>query len=144
MESIAANPNLVPVAPTASQLATAVRDYLATNPISGGTNGTNGTNGRDATDAQVRAAVDAYIKANPVTGGGTGVPVVGPPGPPGPPGPAGTGVTPEVVQGAVATLFAGVSGFLANPTDYIWNVIILGIKARAGALLDALTAEDAT
>ena len=145
VESIAANPNLVPVAPTASQLATAVRDYLATNPISGGTNGTNGTNGlpgANATDAQVRAAVDAYIKANPVTGGGTGVPVVGPPGPQGPAGPAGPAVSPEILTGIVGEVFAGVSGFLANPTDYIWNVIILGIKARAGALLDALTAED--
>lgn len=66
----------------------------------------------------------------------------GPTGPTGPAGPPGAGVTPELVQGAVATLFAGLSTFVANPSDYIWNVIILGIKARASALFDALTAED--
>jgi len=44
----------------------------------------------------------------------------------------------------VATLFAGLSTFIANPTDYIWDVILKGIRTRANALFDALTAEDAT
>ena len=66
----------------------------------------------------------------------------GPAGPKGDTGPAGPAVSPETLSGAVGTLFAGVSGFVSDPTGYIWNVIILGIKARAGALLDALTAED--
>jgi hypothetical protein len=88
--------------------------------------------------------VDAYIAAHPIAGGTGGVPIAGPPGPPGPAGPAGPGVTPEIVQGAVATVFAGVSGFLTDPAGYIWNVILLGIKQRASALFDALTAEDVT
>ena len=88
-----------------------------------------------------------------IGGGAGGVGATGPAGPTGatgpagatgPIGPAGPAVTPAALQSIVGEVFAGVSGFLANPTDYIWNVIILGIKARAGALLDALTAEDAT
>ena len=145
VESIAANPNLVPIPPTAAELATAVRDYLATNPVGGGTDGTNGrdgTNGANATDAQVRAAVDAYIAAHPITGGGTGVPVVGPPGPPGPIGPPGASVTPEIVQGIVATVFAGLSGFIANPTEYIWDVILKGIRKRFMALFEALLTDE--
>jgi len=35
-----------------------------------------------------------------------------------------------------------VSGFLTDPAGYIWNVILLGIKQRASALFDALTADD--
>jgi len=145
VENIAANPNLVPVGPTAAQLETAVRDYLNANPIGGGTNGTNGTNGlpgQNATDAQVRAAVDAYIAANPITGGTGGVPIAGPPGPPGPIGPPGPAVTPEALTGIVGTVFAGVSGFVANPTDYIWDVILKGIRKRFMALFEALLADE--
>ena len=68
----------------------------------------------------------------------------GPTGPSGPPGPPGTGVTPEVVQGAVATLFAGLTTFIANPTDYIWDVILKGIRARFMALFEALLTEETT
>ena len=66
----------------------------------------------------------------------------GPAGPKGDTGPAGPAVTPAALQSIVATVFVGVSGFVSDPTTYIWDVIIKGIKARAGALFDALTAED--
>lgn len=66
----------------------------------------------------------------------------GPTGPTGPAGPPGPGVTPEVVQGAVATLFAGLSTFVANPSDYIWDVIIKGIRTRFMALFEALLTEE--
>ncbi len=72
----------------------------------------------------------------------------GPSGPAGPTGPAGTlgpacvGVTPELVEGAVAKVLAGVSGLISNPTDYIWNVILLGIRARFGAIIEALLKDE--
>lgn len=67
---------------------------------------------------------------------------VGPTGPTGPTGPAGTGVTPELVEGAVAKVFAGVSGLIADPTSYIWNVILLGIRARFTAIIEALLKDE--
>ena len=68
----------------------------------------------------------------------------GPTGPSGPPGPPGTGVTPEIVTGAVATLFAGLSVFISDPSAYIWDVIIKGIRARAMAIFEALLTEETT
>ena len=124
-----------------------------------GDTGATGPTGSKGDTGATGAAGPQGIQGVPGATGGTiggaagGVGATGPAGPTGatgpagatgPIGPAGASVTPEIVTGIVATVFAGVSGFLANPTDYIWNVIILGIKARAGALLDALTAEDAT
>jgi hypothetical protein len=47
-----------------------------------------------------------------------------------------------LVAGAVATVLAGVSTFIADPTGYIWNVILLGVRQRAGALFDAITSEE--
>ena len=47
-----------------------------------------------------------------------------------------------MVKGAVETLFAGVSGLISNPTDYIWNVILLGIRARFGAIIEALLKDE--
>ena len=44
----------------------------------------------------------------------------------------------------MATLFAGLSTFVANPTDYIWDVIIKGIRKRAMALFEALLTEETT
>jgi hypothetical protein len=49
-----------------------------------------------------------------------------------------------VVQGVVATLFAGVSTFIANPADFIWDVILQGIRTRFMALLEALLKEETT
>ena len=68
----------------------------------------------------------------------------GPTGPSGPAGPPGPGVTPEVVQGAVATLFAGLTTFISDPSAYIWDVIIKGIRARAMAIFEALLTEETT
>jgi hypothetical protein len=44
----------------------------------------------------------------------------------------------------VATLFAGLSTFVANPSDYIWDVIIKGIRTRFMALFEALLTEEKT
>jgi hypothetical protein len=42
----------------------------------------------------------------------------------------------------VEQVFAGVSSFVANPSDYIWNVILRGIRARFADLIDALLSEE--
>jgi hypothetical protein len=42
----------------------------------------------------------------------------------------------------VAKVFAGVSGFLSDPTDYIWDVIIKGIRKRFMALFEALLTDE--
>jgi hypothetical protein len=36
----------------------------------------------------------------------------------------------------------GVSGFLSAPADFIWDVIIKGIRARFMALFEALLTEE--
>ena len=62
----------------------------------------------------------------------------GSPGPQGPAGPAGPPPSEDQIRGVVASVFAGVSDFLSNPTEYIWNVILKGIGSRLGALFDAV------
>ena len=42
----------------------------------------------------------------------------------------------------MATLFAGLTTFISNPTDYIWDVILKGIRARFMALFEALLTEE--
>jgi hypothetical protein len=49
-----------------------------------------------------------------------------------------------LVTGAVGTLFAGLSTFISDPTAYIWNVIIKGIRANFMALFEALLTEEKT
>jgi len=113
-------------------------DTGATGPA--GPQGAKGEKGDPGTSTGPGGAATVGPAGPPGSPGPTGP--AGPTGPSGPAGPPGAGVTPELVQSAVGTLFAGLTTFVANPTDYIWNVIILGIKARASALFDALTAED--
>jgi hypothetical protein len=42
----------------------------------------------------------------------------------------------------VETVFAGLPGFLSEPAEYIWQVILQGIRARFEALFEAVTAEE--
>jgi hypothetical protein len=44
----------------------------------------------------------------------------------------------------VGTVFAGLSVFLSDPSAYIWDVIIKGIRARAMAIFEALLTEETT
>jgi hypothetical protein len=137
--------------------AASVSGFMAIPGPSGpaGPTGPKGDTGATGPAGPAGPKGDKGERGEPGTSTGTGgTPVVGPQGPagpagptgpsgpPGPPGPAGAGVTPEVVQGAVGTLFAGLSTFIANPTDYIWDVIIKGIRARFMLLFEALLTEE--
>ena len=149
IETISASPNLVPVPPSTEEVRAVVEIALNSRGNLQGERGLQGLQGLPGIQgppgpslpaSQVKDAIAALLPSIQLPTPISTVP--GPPGPPGPAGPPGTSVTPEVVQSAVGTVFAGVSGFLTDPAGYIWNVILLGIKARASALFDALTAED--
>jgi hypothetical protein len=102
--------------------------------------GKDGKDGKDAPaipEGQLKDAVAQVLKTIPIP-----TPVSTVPGPPGPPGPPGAGVAPEVVEGAVASALSGVSGFLSAPADFIWDVIIKGIRANFMALFEALLTEE--
>jgi len=113
-------------------------DTGATGPA--GPQGAKGEKGDPGTSTGTGGAATVGPAGPPGSPGSTGP--AGPTGPSGPPGPPGAGVTPEVVQGAVGTLFAGLSTFIANPTDYIWDVIIRGIRKRFMALFEALLTDE--
>jgi hypothetical protein len=49
--------------------------------------------------------------------------------------------TPDEVRGVVETVFAGLPGFLSSPADFIWQVILKGIRSRIVALFMALEEE---
>jgi hypothetical protein len=66
----------------------------------------------------------------------------GAPGAPGPAGPPGPPVTEDQVRNVVQGVFAGVADLIADPTVYIWRVILDGVRERLNALFDAVTAGD--
>ena len=137
VEAVASSPPLVPVGPTAAELASAVSDYLRANPLptpTGGTNGRDGLPGANATDAQVAAAVASYIQRFPPASGGTGVPVVGPIGPPGPSGPPGPGVDPESITQILLSALEPVLPFIDDPADFVWRLILGANRERLSPL----------
>jgi len=42
----------------------------------------------------------------------------------------------------VEQALTGVSGFLSAPADYVWDIILRGIRARFSDLIDALLSEE--
>jgi hypothetical protein len=82
--------------------------------------------------------VQRAIRTVPLPAGVPGP--AGAPGATGPAGPPGPPVTEEQVRGVVEGVFAGLAGLLADPTSYIWKVILDGIRERLTALFDAVTA----
>ena len=149
IEGISANPNLVPVPPTTAEVRavvdiaiTQLGDLQGPRGLQGlqGLPGIQGPPGPSLPASQVKDAIAALLPNIQIPPGPRGP--VGPSGPGGPPGPPGAGVAPEVVQGAVASALSGVSGFLSAPADFIWDVIIKGIRARFMALFEALLTEE--
>ena len=98
--------------------------------------GPRGPAGPSVPPDQLVPAVTEALRGVTIPTGPAGPP--GSPGPQGPAGPAGPPPSEDQIRGVVATFFAGVSDFLSNPTEYIWNVILKGIGSRLGALFDAV------
>lgn len=151
IETISASPNLVPVPPSTAEVRAVVDiaiaqlgDLQGPRGLQGlqGLPGIQGPPGPSLPASQVKDAIAALLPTIQLPTPISTVP--GPPGPPGPAGPPGAGVTPEVVEGAVASALSGVSGFLSAPADFIWDVIIKGIRTRFMALFEALLTEETT
>lgn len=149
LEGISANPNLVPVPPSSQQLSDSIAAWFS---VSGnrealrgprglqgtpGLKGDRGDPGPSLPPDQVSGAVARYLAANPPAAGRDGRP-----GRDGTNGVDGRTPTTDEVRGVVETVFAGLPGFLSEPAEYIWQVILQGIRARFGALFDAVTAEE--
>ena len=142
IEGISANPNLVPVPPSTAEVRAVVDiaiaqlgDLQGPRGLQGlqGLPGIQGPPGPSLPESQVKDAIAALLPSIQLPTPISTVP--GPPGPPGPPGAPGTSVTPEVVQSAVASALAGVSGFLSAPAEYIWDIILAGTRERLNTLV---------
>ena len=149
IEGISANPNLVPVPPSTAEVRAVVDiaiaqlgDLQGLRGLQGlqGLPGIQGPPGPSLPASQVKDAIAALLPSIQLPDGPRGP--IGPSGPGGPAGPPGPSVAPEVIEGAVATLFAGLTTFISNPTDFIWDVIIKGIRTRFMALFEALLTEE--
>lgn len=149
LEGISANPNLVPVPPSAQQLSDSIAAWFS---VSGNRESLRGPRGLQGTPGlkgdrgdpgpslpldQVNGAIARYLEANPPAAGRDGRP-----GRDGTDGVDGRTPTPDEIRGVVAQVFAGLPGFLSEPAEYIWQVILQGIRARFEALFEAVTAEE--
>lgn len=149
IEGISASPNLVPVPPSTDEVRAVVDIAIAQlGDLQGprgerglqGLQGIQGPPGPSLPEGQVKDAIASLLPSIQLPVGPRGP--IGPRGPEGPEGPPGAGVAPEVVQGAVASALTGVSGFLSAPADFVWNIILRGIRARFSDLIDALLSEE--
>ena len=105
-----------------------------------GPQGPQGPPGPSLPEGQINDAIATYVRVHPATAGPAGPP--GASGAAGPPGPAGPPPTDDQVRGVVASFFSGLSDLLSDPVEYIWSVILKGIRARFNALFDAVTSEE--
>ena len=101
-----------------------------------GPQGPQGRPGPAIASDQLVPAVEEALRGVTIPTGPAGP--QGPAGTPGPAGPAGPPPSEDQVRGVVEKVFAGVSVFLSDPAEYIWQVILKGIGKRLGALFDAI------
>lgn len=121
---------VVPVGPTATEIAFAVSTYLKNNPISNGTNGLNGTNGKDGVDGKdgkgvslvdITAAVNEKINSMDFTDAirklipapVTNSPVTNV-----------IGVTADEVKSAIAASLKPLDGLLTDSEAFVWGMIL--------------------
>ena len=101
-----------------------------------GPQGPQGRPGPAIASDQLVPAVEEALRGVTIPTGPAGP--QGPAGSPGPAGPAGPPPSEDQIRGVVEKVFAGVSVFLSDPAEYIWQVILKGIGKRLGALFDAI------
>ena len=147
LEGISANPNLVPIPPSAQMLSDSIAAYfsLDTNRamlkgdrgLKGdkGDKGEKGDTGPSLPVDQINGAINDYLRRNPPLAGRDGQP-----GKDGRNGVDGRTPTPDEVRGVVEEVLSGVRVFLSSPTDFIWDVILKGIRTRIIDLFIALEA----
>ena len=101
--------------------------------------GPQGPPGPSLPEGQINDAIATYVRVHPATAGPAGP--AGAPGPAGAAGPPGPPPTDDQIRGVVEAFFSGVSDFLSEPTEYIWSIILKGVRSRFNALFDAVTSE---
>ena len=148
LEGISANPNLVPIPPSAQAISDGIAAYFSLESnraklkgdrgLKGdkGDKGEKGDTGPSLPVDQIDGAINDYLRRNPPLAGRDGQP-----GKDGKNGVDGRTPTPAEVRGVVEEVLSGVRVFLSSPADFIWDVILKGIRERIGALFDAVTAE---
>lgn len=109
-----------------------------TGPV--GPAGPQGPTGNVISPETLTIEVQRALRSVQLPAGPAGPP--GAPGASGPPGPPGPAPTADDIRTALETISTGVSDFLSNPREYIWNTILAGVRARLSALFDAATAEE--
>ena len=148
LEGIAANPTFVSVEPSAQRISDQIASWFSVagnrEQIRGprGPQGLPGTNGKDGRDgapvpaAQIDTAIADYFTKYPPT-----TPLNGKDGKDGKDGVDGRTPTPDEVRGVVEQVLSGVSDLVRDPTAYIWDVILKGVRERFQALFDAVLGE---
>ena len=141
IEGISANPNLVPVPPSASELFASVAQYLRQNPPTKGDDGLPGLVGPPGPPGppgpslpaeQVNSAVRAYLQTITIPSGKDGKD--------GKDGTDGKDAPPISVEDITQVLMDALGPALTlidNPTDAIWDVILKATRERLAQLFNA-------
>ena len=144
VEGISANPNLVPVPPSAAELADSIAQYLRQNPPMKGNDGSTGAAGPPGPAGpagpslpieQVNTAIRAYLQTITLPAGPIGP--VGPGGSQGPAGPAGPGASVEDITQVLMDALGPALTLIDNPADAIWDVILKATRERLAQLFNA-------
>jgi hypothetical protein len=141
VEGIAANPNLVPVPPSASELRDSIAQYLRENPPLQGDDGLQGDPGLRGLPGppgpslpadQVDTAVRAYLQTITIPKG-----LDGKDGKDGTDGKDGAPVSAETITQVLLDALGPALQLLDNPTDAIWDVILTATRERLAQLFNA-------
>lgn len=141
LTSIAANPNLVPVPPSAQEVSNAIAAYLSVETNRAALRGPAGPAGKDGRDAPalpapsvetLRTLVSDAISGMTLPAGPIGP--IGPAGPPGPPGAQGSPPSPESLASIIQDVLGPELEALSNLPDAVWEAVLGGSRERLSRL----------
>jgi hypothetical protein len=139
--SISANPNLVPVPPSAQEVSNAIAAYLSVESNRAALRGPQGPAGKDGRDAPtlpapsvetLRTLVGEAVAGMELPTGPRGP--IGPAGPKGDPGPAGEPPSPDALARIIQDVLGPDLDALSRLPDAVWEAVLGGSRERLSRL----------